>query len=205
MSMDDRVAIRAKFERFPAAIKGAFLLRGADGLPHQVHVVQVRAAELAGGEPRPVGVETVVLDVSPTQETFVPFEISTIEMPSGWYCLECDVAVDGEARSVRPGDRFSMPWPRAAVRRGSVTIGAKVAGVSIETLECLGDSIRIAFAADALPRFSLDVDGRPHAVLEVEFDEVSGRGRVIAYPVLRADQRLSIDLGAGTAVEVVLP
>ena len=203
--MDDRVAIRAKFERFPAAIKGAFLLRGADGLPHQVGLAQVRAAELAGGESRPVGVESVVLDVSPTQETFVPFEISTIDMPSGWYRLECDVVVDGEARSIRPGDRFSMPWPRAAVRRGTVTIGSKVAAVSIETLECMGDSIRIAFAADTLPRISVDVDGRPHAVLEVEFDDAAGRGRVIAYPVLRADQRLSIDLGAGTTVEVSLP
>src|SRR5512144_134245 len=163
--MDDRVAIRARFERFPAALKGAFLLRGADGLPHQVRLAAARAAELAGGAPRPVGVESVVLEVSPTQETFVPFEISTIDMPPGWYALECDVVVVGEPSTVRPGDRCSMSWPRAAVRRGSVTIGAKVATVSIESLECLGDSIRIAFAADAQPRLSLQVDGAPHAVL----------------------------------------
>jgi hypothetical protein len=203
--MDDRVAIRARFERFPAAVKGAFLLRGADGLPHQVRLAQARAAELAGGEPRPVGVESVVLEISPTQETFVPFEIGTIDMPSGWYRLECDVVVDGEPSTVRPGDRFSMSWPRAAVRRGTVTVGAKVAAVSIESLECLGDSIRIAFAADALPRMSVAVDGRPHAVLEVEFDEASGRGRAIAYPVLRADRRLQIDLGGGKPVEIALP
>jgi hypothetical protein len=203
--MDDRIAIRAKFERFPAAVKGAFLLRGADGLPHQVRLADARAAELAGGQPRPVGVESVVLEVSPTQETFVPFEISTIEMPSGWYRLECDIVVDGEPSTVSPGERFSMSWPRAAVRRGTVTIGAKVAAVSVESLECLGDSIRIAFAADALPPMALSIDGRPHAVLDVEYDEDSGRGRTIAYPVLRADQRLSIDLGTGTPVEVALP
>jgi hypothetical protein len=203
--MDDRIAIRAKFERFPAAVKGAFLLRGADGLPHQVRLADARAAELAGGEPRPVGVESVVLEVSPTQETFVPFEISTIEMASGWYRLECDIVVDGEPSTVSPGDRFSMSWPRAAVRRGTVTIGAKVAAVSVESLECLGDSIRIAFAADELPPMALAIDGRPHAVLDVEYDEDSGRGRAIAYPVLRADQRLSIDLGTGTPVEVALP
>jgi hypothetical protein len=203
--MDDRIAIRAKFERFPAAVKGAFLLRGADGLPHQVRLADARAAELSGGHPRPVGVESVVLEVSPTQETFVPFEISTIELPSGWYRLECDIVVDGEPSTVSPGDRFSMSWPRAAVRRGTVTIGAKVAAVSIESLECLGDSIRIAFAADALPAMALSIDGRPHAVLDVEYDEDSGRGRMIAYPVLRADQRLSIDLGTGKPVEVPLP
>ena len=98
--------------------------------------------------------EPVVLEVSPTQETFVPFEISTIEMPAGWYQLECDVVIDGEPRSYRPGDRFLMPWPRAAVRRGSVSIGAKVASVALETLECLGDSIRLSFAADAEPSTS---------------------------------------------------
>jgi hypothetical protein len=203
--MDDPVAIRARFERFPAAVKGAFLLRGGDGLPHQVRIAEARAAELAGGGPRAVGVDPVVLEVSPTQETFVPFEISTIEMPSGWYQLECDIVVDGEASTVRPGDRFAISWPRAAVRRGTVTIGAKQERVSIESLECLGDSIRIAFAADALPRISIAVDGHPHAVLDVEFDDETGRGRVTAYPVLRADQRLAIDLGGGAAVEVALP
>ena len=129
--MDDPVAIRARFERFPAAVKGAFLLRGGDGLPHQVRIAEARAAELAGGGPRAVGVDPVVLEVSPTQETFVPFEISTIEMPSGWYQLECDIVVDGEASTVRPGDRFAISWPRAAVRRGTVTIGAK-AGESFD-------------------------------------------------------------------------
>ena len=71
--------------------------------------------QLAGGEPRPVGVETVVLDVSPTQETFVPFEISTIEMPSGWYCLECDVAVvPPKARTI-----VSVPAAFAVTRTSS--------------------------------------------------------------------------------------
>jgi hypothetical protein len=203
--MDDRVAIRAKFERFPAAVKGAFLVRGSDGLPHQVRLADARAAELGGGESQPVVVESVVLEVSPTQETFVPFEISTIDIPAGWYRLECDVVVDGEATSVRPGDRFSMSWPRAALRRGTVPIGAKVATVSFESLECLGDSIRVSFAADAVPAVSLSVDGRPHTVLDVEFDATSGRGRIIGYPVLRADQRLSIAVGADASVEVALP
>jgi hypothetical protein len=205
MSMDDRVAIRAKFERFPAAVKGAFLVRGSDGLPHQVRLADAHAAELGGGDSQPVVVESVVLEVSPTQETFVPFEISTIDMPAGWYQLECDVVVDGDATSVRPGDRFSMSWPRAALRRGTVPIGAKVAEVSFESLECLGDSIRVSFAADAAPDVSLSVDGRPHTILEVEFDATSGRGRVIGYPVLRANQRLSIAVGADAPVEVALP
>jgi hypothetical protein len=204
--MDDPVAIRARFERFPAAVKGAFLLRGADGLPHQVRLEGARAAELGGGAAQAVGVDTVVLEVSPTQETFVPFEIATMEMAAGWYQLECDVIVDGEPDRVRPGDRFVMPWPRASVRRGTVTIGSKVSAVSLETLECLGDTTRVSFAADAKPTLSLTVDGRKHPVLELAFDEDAGRGQAIGYPVLRAHRRLSIELrGGGRQVEVALP
>jgi hypothetical protein len=205
MPMDDLVAIRARFERFPAAVKGAFLLRGADGLPHQVRLEGARAVELGGGADQPVGVESAVLEASPTQETFVPFEIPTLDMPAGWYQLECAVVVDGTSRVVRPGDPFLMPWPRAAVRRGTVTIGHKVSAVALETLECLGDSTILAFAADAAPTLALSVDGRPHPIVAREFDEETGRGRAVAYPVLRADQRLTVDLTGEPPIEIALP
>ena len=203
--MGDLVAIRAKFERFPAAIKGALLLRGADGMPHQVRLEAAHATELSGGTPQPVGVESVVLEVSPTQETFVPFEVSTMDMAAGWYRLECDIVVDGDHEVVRPGDRFAIPWPRAAVRRGRVTIGAKVSSVALETLECLGDTIRLAFAADADPALTVAVDGRRHTVLDLEFDEETGRGMLTGYPVLRSDRTLTIQVTGESPVEVPLP
>jgi hypothetical protein len=202
--MDD-LAIRAKFERFPAAVKGALLLRGGDGMPHQVRLEAAHAAELSGGTPQPVGVESVVLEVSPTQETFVPFEVSTMDMPAGWYQLECDIVVDGDAEVVRPGDRFAIPWPRAAVRRGRVTIGTKVSSVALETLECLGDTVRLAFAADAEPTILLSVDGRQHTALDMEFDEETGRGALIAYPVLRSERTLTIQVKGEPLVDVPLP
>src|SRR3954462_12226366 len=179
--MADLIAVRAKFERFPAAVKGALLLRGADGMPHQVRLESARAAELSGGSPQPVGVGAVVLEVSPTQETFVPFEVSTMDMAAGGYRLPGDLVVDGDVDVIRPGDRFAIPWPRAAVRRGRGTIGAKGSSVALETLECLGDRVRLAFAADAEPTISLSVDGRQHMVLDMEFDEETGRGALIAY------------------------
>jgi len=203
--MDPLVSIRAKFERFPAAIKGALLVRGADGQPHQIRLEGARATELGGGQPHAVGVEAVVLEASPTQDTFVPFEISTMEMAAGWYTLECDVVVDGVPAVERPGEPFVMPWPRAAVRRGTVTVGAKIAAVAIETVECLGDMIRVSFASDTCPSVALSIDGRAHPILEVEFDDEAGRGRVIAYPALRGDERLSIVLPDETPVEVSLP
>ena len=203
--MGDLVAIRAKFERFPAAVKGALLLRGADGMPHQVRLEAAHAAELSGGTPQPVGVASVVLEVSPTQETFVPFEVSTMDMASGWYRLECDLVVDGDPEVVRPGDRFAIPWPRAAVRRGRVTIGDKVSSVALETLECLGDTVRLAFAADAEPTIALSVDGRRHTVLDMAFDEETGRGVLTGYPVLRSQRTLTIQIKGEAPVEVALP
>jgi hypothetical protein len=203
--MGDLVAIRAKFERFPAAVKGALLLRGADGMPHQVRLEAAHAAELSGGTPQPVGVASVVLEVSPTQETFVPFEVSTMDMASGWYLLECDLVVDGDPEVVRPGDRFAIPWPRAAVRRGRVTIGDKVSSVALETLECLGDTVRLAFAADAEPTIALSVDGRRHTVLDMVFDEETGRGVLTGYPVLRSQRTLTIQIKGEAPVEVALP
>ena len=203
--MDELVAIRARYERFPAAVKGAFLLKGADGLPHQVRLEAARAAELAGGASQPVGVDTAVLEVSPTQETFVPFEVPTMEMPAGWYQLECDVIVDGEPSRVRPGDRFVMPWPRAAVRRGTVTIDTKVSAVALETVECLGDTTRISFAADARPVLTISVDGHRHPILDLTFDEETGRGQAIAYPVLRAQEHLMIELKGEAPLEIALP
>ena len=203
--MGDLVAIRAKFERFPAAVKGALLVRGADGMPHQVRLEAAHAAELSGGTPQPVGVASAVLEVSPTQETFVPFEVSTMDMASGWYRLECDIVVDGDPEVVRPGDRFAIPWPRAAVRRGRVTIGDKVSSVALETLECLGDTMRLAFAADAEPTVALSVDGRRHTVLDIVFDEETGRGVLTGYPALRSHRTLTIQIKGEAPVEVALP
>jgi hypothetical protein len=203
--MEDLVTIRARYERFPAAVKGAFLLKGADGLPHQVRLEGARAVELAGGAAQPVGVETAVLEVSPTQETFVPFEIATMEMPAGWYQLECDVIVDGEPERARPGDRFVMPWPRAAVRRGTVTIGKKVSAVALETVECLGDTTRVSFAADASPTLTISVDGHRHPILDLTYEEETGRGQAIAYPVLRAQERLTVELKGESPIEITLP
>jgi len=205
MPMDPLVSIRAKFERFPAAVKGALLVRGADGQPHQIRLEGARVAELGGGAPHPVGIDAVVLEASPNQDTFVPFEISTMEMAAGWYRLECEVVVDGVPSVVHPGEPFSMPWPRAAVRRGTVTVGAKVAAVALESVECLGDVIRVLFASDERPAISLSVDGRPHPILDVEFDPEAGRGRVIGYPVLRADEQLMIEVAGETPVAVALP
>jgi hypothetical protein len=203
--VEETVSIRAAYERFPIAIKGTFLLRGADGLPHQVRIASARAEGCASEGARQIGIEPMVLEVAPTQDTFVPFEVSTVDLPAGWYRLECDVAIDGTDAVVRPGVPFSSPWPRGAARRGIVTIGQKAGGVAWESLECLGDSVRIAFAADEAPSVQLEVDGGIHPTLDVAFDEGSGRGSLVGYPLMRSHGRLTITVRGGPPVEVALP
>ena len=62
--MDERVGIRAHYERFPATLKGAFVLRGEDADPHQVRLESARVAEMAGRSERPLEVEPATLDVA---------------------------------------------------------------------------------------------------------------------------------------------
>ena len=203
--MDEPVAIRAAYERFPASVKGAFLLRGADGMPHQVRIEAARAAEMSARAFQPITIDPLVLEVAPTQDTFVPFEVPTMDMSAGWYRLECEVVVDGRPMLVHPGDRFAIPWPRSSVRRGSVTIGKKAGGVALETLECAADCVRVVFAADEMPSVTLEANGASHPIVEVEFDHDAGRGRVIGYPALRAHERLTIEVQGERPVEVRLP
>jgi len=207
---DERISIRAHYERFPATVKGAFVLRAADGEPHQVRFESARVAELAGGAARSIDLQPVVLEVAPNLDLFVPFEIGLMDLTPGWYGLVCDVIVDAVAGEERPGDPFSMPWPRATVRRGTVAVGKAVAAgsgkVRIEQIECASDCVRIAYLADEPALMKVSADGTALASIAQEFDEETGHGRLTAYPVLRAHRRLRVDVkGASSPVDIKLP
>ncbi len=203
--MDDKVALRAAYERFPAAIKGAFLLRGADGLPHQVRIESARATDVAGRVSAPIAIEPSIIEVSPTMDTFVPFEVPTLDLASGWYQLGCDVQVDGVAHVAHPGARFLIPWPRSAVRRGTVDLRKKAGPVMVESVECASDSVRVGYVAEKAPTITITADGAVLALIEVEHDDEAGRGRVVAYPALRAHGRLAVQVKGSPPIEVSLP
>jgi len=203
--VEEGISIRAVYERFPIAIKGTFLLRGADGLPHQVRIDAARADGCAAEGSREVGIEPMVLEVAPTQDTFVPFEVSTLDLPAGWYRLACELTIDGTRTVVHPGAPFVSGWPRGSVRRGTATIGQKTGGVAWETLECANDSLRLAFAADDEPAVKLGIDGASHPVLETIYDVDAGRGSVVAYPAMRTQERLTIAARGETPIELPLP
>lgn len=208
--MQDLVSIRAHFERFPATIKGAFVLRSAGRDPHQVRIESARVAELAGAGSHSIDLQPATLDVAPNLDLFVPFEFPVTELGPGWYQLACDVLVDGVPGEVRTGAPFPIAWPRATVRRGTVPVGKAVAAgdgkVRIEQVECGGDSIKVVYAAETPAAMKLTADGMALAQIGEEFDEATGRGRVTAYPVLKLHERLGIDVkGASGAFEVKLP
>ena len=166
--------------------------------------------EVSGGGSQSIAMEPVTLEVAPHLDLFVPFEVPLTELGAGWYSLECDVVIDGVPDVVHPGDRFPVAWPRATVRRGPVPVGKSldVSGdtVAIDQIDCAGDSIKIGFSATKAPTLKLTADGATVPVLDVQFDEATGRGKIMGYPLMRTQRALSIDAsGAKRPLEVTLP
>jgi hypothetical protein len=208
--MDGEISIRAHYERFPATIKGAFVLRGEGRDPRQVRIEDARVIEVSGGGSQSIAMEPVTLEVAPHLDLFVPFEVPLTELGAGWYSLECDVVIDGVPDVVHPGDRFPVAWPRATVRRGPIPVGKslEVSGdtVAIDQIDCAGDSIKIGFTATKAPTLKLTADGATVPVLDTQFDDATGRGKIVGYPLMRTQRALSIDAsGAKRPLDVTLP
>jgi hypothetical protein len=208
------VGVRAHYDRFPATIKGAFVLRGEDPDPHQVRIHGARVVAVGRDVAWPLGLRPAVVDVAPRRDLFVPFEFPTVNLEPGWYGLEIALEVDGHPTRIACGRPFSVPWPRAAVRRGQVRL-AKVVSVGrirvgVERLDLSGDSLKVRLTADApeLPPLRLSADGEPVPIVEQTFEPGRGEGVVVAYPLLRSQGRLRIEIGRGAdraTLEVPLP
>ena len=209
--MSPTVSVRARFEKFPATVKGAFILRGEDPQPHQVVFHDVRAVGVAGQASRSIAVAATTLDVAPKRDVFVPFELTTSDLEAGWYGFECDLEVDGVLGTYPGGRRFSVPWPRATVRRGSLRVDgrARVGGaeVVVEQVDCVADSCKVAFvvAPPGAMSVRLWADDDKLEILDAELDEATGRGRVLAYPIPRTAAVLRVELkGRGRGAEATL-
>jgi hypothetical protein len=195
----DEVSIRARFERFPATVKGAFVIRGEDANPHQVSFHEARVVRIGGGTEQPIAMKEAIVHAPPHQDVFLPFEFSITDLGPGWYGLEADMDIDGDKRTFPGGRTFAVAWPRAASRRGTVTIDQKVetAGgesVHLAGLECNGDHTWLRYETDGGEPVSVGVvaDGELLSELDSEFDAPSGSGRIKTYPILRAHRRLRI-------------
>ncbi|HEU4355352.1 MAG TPA: hypothetical protein VFT27_07155 [Actinomycetota bacterium] len=207
--MSEALSVRARFERFPATVKGAFILRGEDRDPHQVRVLQARVVAVAGRAGREVPIASATLDAAPHRDVFVPFELMVADLEPGWYDLELDLEVDGNPGTFSGGRRFAVPWPRATVRRGQIRVDRAIAlgdraTATVDHVDCGGDSLRLSVTVQPPTpvQVRLLADGSRLEILETDADEAAGRTRVPAYPLLRAHRVLRIELrGRGRGVE----
>lgn len=193
------VQVRAPFERFPASVKGAFVMRSAGSDPHQVKVMEARLIEVASERSTPIPVNPTTVDVAPNKDLFVPFEFPVIDLGPGWYAIQVDLQVDGRPHTEEPGKRFAMPWPRASTKRGAVRAGASLrpqggSEVTISAIDCGGDSLRITYDSQSAIRMRVAADGSSLALVEEEFDEPSGKGTALAYPVPREASSLKVEV-----------
>ena len=150
--MDGEISIRAHYERFPATIKGAFVLRGAGRDPQQVRIEDARVIELSG-----TGSQS---DRPGTRsrsrwrrnlDLFVPFELPVTELGAGWYASSAMWRSTVRRTWSVPGDgsrawprRDRPPWPGARRQEAGTVAGDTVA---IDQIDVPDDSIRIGFAA----------------------------------------------------------
>jgi len=198
--MSETISVRARFERFPTSVKGAFILRGEDAQPHQVVFHDVRSVGVAGEGSYPIVVAATTLDAAPKRDVFVPFELVISDLEAGWYGFEFDLEVDGVIGTFPGGRRFSVPWPRASVRRGALhvdrTLRVGAAQVTLEQVDLGADSCKVGFVVRPPSPLTVGLwaDGAKLSILETELDETSGRGRVLAYPVPKTAAVLRAEL-----------
>ena len=108
MSERTPVSVRTRFERFPATVKGAFVIRGEDSDPHQVVVRGGHVVRLPASPARPLPLNAVTVDVPPHRDVFVPFELATSDLDPGWYAFEIELDVDGSPRRMAGDRRFAI-------------------------------------------------------------------------------------------------
>jgi hypothetical protein len=197
------VSVRTRFERFPATVKGAFVIRGEDSDPHQVVVRAGHVVRLPASPARPLPLNSVTVDVPPHRDVFVPFELATSDLDPGWYAFEIELDVDGSPRRMAGDRRFAIAWPRGSVRTGTVKVerAAKLgkSKVTVDRLQLAVDATTIRFSVDPPEPVAVRLDaGRSKVdVLAVEVDQQTGDATAIAYPLRRSDRTLRIEFQQG--------
>jgi hypothetical protein len=143
------VELQTRYERFPVSLKGAFVMRGADGNPHVVKLESARVARIPSGPGKAFPLDVGIVDVAPNRDLFVPFEAPVSELEPGWYVVESTVKVDAGRTLVFASRPFTVPWSRTDVRRGSIaveqTVRAGKSSVRIDRVEMGGDAAAVVW------------------------------------------------------------
>ncbi|MCA1726654.1 MAG: hypothetical protein LC722_03065 [Actinobacteria bacterium] len=94
--MSRGVDITVKYERLAAGTRGAFLLRSADGDPHQVSIsAPTLHGDAAPKDGHPIPFDPLTVDLQPGRDLVVPFDVKLGDVPRGSYQLRATVSVDG--------------------------------------------------------------------------------------------------------------
>lgn len=114
---DHPISVDVVFDRFPASVRGAVVVRGRDSEPHQVRLAGVDVVRPDALDRRVAAVEMdpATVDIAPHREVLIPFDIPFPGLDPGAYCIMAEVVVDGGARVRGPeggGKRFTVPRSR---------------------------------------------------------------------------------------------
>ncbi|HWC32722.1 MAG TPA: hypothetical protein VG709_06295 [Actinomycetota bacterium] len=193
-------ALDVVFERFPASVRGAVIVRGLDADPHQVAISEIAAVEAADPSRlrTALDLEPVSVDVIPRGEVVVPFDVPFASLEPGWYRIEVEGLVDGQWRVRGPVDHktFVVPWPAEDVRRGHVTVGRSVGGAEIERVESRSDRSIVRWRAEGDADLRIVV-GRHRLPLIERPDPSTGERTTIAYPLLKRYTSLTLEVDRG--------
>jgi|ERR1051325_4578912 hypothetical protein len=215
---DRPVEVVTRFDQFPATMKGAFVMRGADGNPHAVELQSVAVERIPTGPSKSVSMGEVHVNVAPNRDLYVPFEVNITDLAPGWYVIRSAARVDAGRTWTFASRGFVVPWPKDLVRRGTVRAGGRVragdAQVEIESVEMRADS---AVVTVVLPQESTPAAGGAATIVRLLADgvdvepvpaearppaaklEAGGRARTTFYPVPRRTGVLSVLVRSGTA------
>ncbi len=222
------IDVRTRYDRFPTTVKGTFVLRGADGMPHRVLFESAAVERMPTGPRRPLGTGASIVDVAPGRDLFVPFEASILDLEPSWYAVRAHLVVDAESRSIPfTSQPFCVGWPRGEMRRASIRLGARVGtgarAFVIERLE-LGPEAASVVWMESRPEgedavedetvAALFADGHPLEELPADAVKAGvmapGERRTVVYPVARAVASLAVGIRPPTGtpsprVDVPLP
>jgi hypothetical protein len=208
------VSVGTVYDRFPASVRGAVVVRGIDREPHQIRLLAVRvvqAHDLSKEVHRGAVAETTI-DVAPHREVLLPFDVPFTDLGPGWFSVVADVEVDGTVRMTGPeggGKRFGVPWPADDVRKVDLKPDLKVGGAIVERIRSTVDATEIRWRPpNDAPHAELRVaaGSRRLPVARSTDDPRSGARITTAHPVPRQAARLTLELaGSRTPVTVDLP
>lgn len=205
------ISVDTVFERFPASVRGAVVVRGVDPDPHQVRLTEAGVVEVGPSRrARTLELGQVTVDVAPRDRVMIPFEVPFADLEPGWYSVQAEVEVDGLEMVRGPGEgerRFCVAWPSGAVRRGSVEAAVRIKvpgseGAAIDRLVYRPDSAAVHWrhAPAEEPGFQefghlkVTAGRRRLHVLGDDYEWSTGSRITTVYPVMRDDDELTFEL-----------